>query len=133
MDKVLEQLAKFLGVTVEGLQGVISSIGGNYQEIYQTLVREMTFKSVADNLGVVLIILSAAGTCYYVFMAIIYFIELNSYSPDNDILRRYKKYIINVSKIFIPIYLVLALLISLSPLLYPNLNLILELLEKTGG
>lgn len=133
MDKVLEQLAKLLGVTVEGLQGVISGIGGNYQEIYQTLVREMTFKSVADNLGVVLVILSLVGGGYYIFMAVIYFIELNDYYPDNDTLRNYKKYIINVSKIFIPLYIVLSLLISLSPLLYPNLNLILELLEKAGG
>lgn len=133
MDKVLEQLAKLLGVTVDSLESVISSIGGNYQEIYQTLVREMTFKSVADNLGIALFILSIIGGGYYVFMAVNYFIELDKYYPDDDTLRNYKKYIINVSKIFIPVYLVLVLLISLSPLLYPNLNLILELLEKAGG
>ncbi|MCQ9211833.1 MULTISPECIES: hypothetical protein [unclassified Streptococcus] len=133
MDKVLEQLAKLLGVTVDSLESVVSSIGGNYQEIYQTLVREMTFKSVADNLGIVLAISSAAGACYYVFMAAIYFIELNGYYPDDETLRRYKKYIINVSRIVIPFYLVLALIVSLSPLLYPNLNLIMGLLEKAGG
>lgn len=133
MDKVLEQLAKLLGVTVDSLESVISSIGGNYQEIYQTLVREMTFKSVADNLKIALIALSIVGLCCYVFCAFAYFMELNRYYTEEENLTKYKKYIISVSKIFIPVYLVLALLIGLSPLLYPNLNLIMGLLEKAGG
>ncbi|MGT2951603.1 hypothetical protein BU202_08165 [Streptococcus cuniculi] len=133
MDKVLEQLSKLLGVGTDALEKAVNSVGSNYQEVYQTLVHEMAIKSVADNFRIVTIVLSIIGIAYYLLIGANYYIEADKVYPNKDNLQRYKKHAIGVSKIFIPLYLASLLFISLSPLLYPNLNLILELLNKAGG
>lgn len=128
MDKVLEQLAKLLGVTADGLQAVISSIGGNYQEIYQTLVREYTVYSVVVNTRTLLgIILFIASIVCAIANCIVFFDE--GYENISDTGKKALKYI-NTALVVGFLILFLSLF---SPLLYPNLNLILGLLEKAGG
>ncbi|MGT2969102.1 hypothetical protein [Streptococcus azizii] len=128
MDKVLEQLAKLLGVTADGLQSVISSIGGNYQEIYQTLVREYTVYSVVVNTRTLLgIILFIASIVCVIANCIVFFVEGYEYISDTG--KKALKYI-NTGLV---VGILILLLSFFSPLLYPNLNLILGLLEKAGG
>lgn len=128
MDKVLEQLAKLLGVTADGLQAVISSIGGNYQEIYQTLVREYTVYSVVVSTRTLLgAILFIASIVCAIVDCIVFFDE--GYENISDIGKKALKYI---NTALVVGYLILFLSLF-SPLLYPNLNLIMGLLEKAGG
>lgn len=128
MDKVLEQLAKLLGVTADGLQAVISSIGGNYQEIYQTLVREYTVYSVVVSIITLLgSILFIASIVCAIVDCIVFFDE--GYENISDIGKKALKYI---NTALVVGYLIL-FLSFFSPLLYPNLNLIMGLLEKAGG
>lgn len=128
MNKVLEQLAKLLGVTADGLQAVISSIGGNYQEIYQTLVREYTVYSVVVNTRTLLgIILFIASIVCAIVDCIVFFDE--DYENISDIGKKALKYI-NTALV---VGFLILFLSFFSPLLYPNLNLIMGLLEKAGG
>lgn len=119
MDKVLNELAGILKVSREGLQSVFQEIGLNYREVYEVLAREQVISSVMDNLAAVIALPSIL-----LGMSILYFMINKEYMRESTV----KQYF-NAWKIAVPILLVAWVLLSLTPLLTPNLNLIKGLLN----
>lgn len=114
IDNLLNELARMLGVGTDALKGTLDSIGANYKEIYSTLLREYTIKQVMDNLAITS------------FVALIILGVMNG------------MYITGTEKLrlpwFLTVCLVLCILILLltmvSPIFYPNINLINSLVNR---
>ena len=114
LDNLLNELAKMLGVGTDALKGTLDSIGTNYKEVYNTLVREYTIKQVMDNLA---------------FMSVVALLILGVMSG---------LYIMATEELKLPWFLtvgltlcILVLLLTLvSPIFYPNINLIDSLVNR---
>jgi uncharacterized membrane protein YidH (DUF202 family) len=119
MGKLLNELAGILKVSRDGLQAVFQEIGLNYHEVYDVLAREQAISSVMDNLTVVIVLPSMLSG-----MSILYFMINKEYMRESTV----KQYF-NAWKIAVPILLIAWVLLSLTPLLTPNLNLIKGLLN----
>ena len=50
-DKVLTELANLLDVGKDALKGTLDTIGANYKDVYNLLVREYAIKQVFDSVG----------------------------------------------------------------------------------
>lgn len=114
LNTLLNELAKMLGVGTDALKGTLDSIGTNYKEIYSTLLREYTIKQVMDNLSVVsttaLLILGAISGVYMI---------------DKEELKL--PWFLAVG---LTLCILVLLLTMISPVFYPNINLIDSLLNK---
>ncbi|NYS33761.1 hypothetical protein HZZ02_08375 [Streptococcus danieliae] len=92
----------------------------NYREVYEVLAREQAISSVAKNFAFI----TATAT---VLFGISIFVFLN----DKDYMEEFTlKQYFNAWKIAVPILFVSWILLSLTPILTPNLNLIQNLLDK---
>lgn len=119
MDKMLNELAEILKVSRDGLQAVFQEIGLNYREVYEVLAREQAIESVVGNLsGVALLATGFLVTSMFIVSAESRWMNESTF-----------KLWIKLWKIAVPILLVAWVLLSLTPLLTPNLNLIKELLN----
>ncbi|MER0122410.1 hypothetical protein ABQH43_01580 [Streptococcus sp. ZJ100] len=125
MDKVLEQLAKLLGVTVDSLQGIVTQIGGNYQEIYSTLVREYTLYSVLTGVKTFVFILFGIFGVACVFLDVNILVEGIYHDLDDS-----KKRFVKNAHLILLCLIILVCVTFFFPLFYPNLNLILGLLDR---
>ena len=114
LNALLNELAKMLGVSTDTLKGTLDTIGTNYKEVYSTLIREYTIKQVTDNIcfvsAIALLILGAISGIY----------------------------MMEKEKLGVPLFLavgltlcILVLLLTMiSPIFYPNINLINNLVNK---
>lgn len=119
MDKVLNELAGILKVSREGLQAIFQEIGSNYREVYEVLAREQAIESVVGNLfGVALVATGLLAASMFIVLAERRLMNESTF-----------KLWIKLWKIAVPILFGAWVLLSLTPLLTPNLNLIKELLN----
>ena len=113
-NALLNELAKMLGVGTDALKGTLDAIGTNYMDVYNTLLREYTIKQVMDNLtlasATALLILGVASGVYIV---------------DKEELKIPWFLVVGLS-----LCVLVLLLTMISPVFYPNINLIDSLLNK---
>lgn len=120
MDKALNELTGILRVSREGLQAIFQEIGLNYREVYEVLAREQAIESVVGNLfGVAFLATGLLVTSMFIVSAERRWMNESTF-----------KLWIKLWKIAVPILFVAWVLLSLTPLLTPNLNLIQNLLDK---
>lgn len=114
LNNVLNELAKLLGVSKDALNDTLDTIGANYKEVYSTLVREYTIREVINSLWW----FSVIGLVLFCGMSSFYIVEAGEYK---------------ISK-FLTVGIVTCLstlvLTLFGPLFYPNINLIMSLLNK---
>ena len=108
LNNILKELANLLGVSKDALD----TVGANYKEVYSTLVREYAIKSVIDSLWWV----SVIGLI--LFMTTFYMMEKEEFKTNKFLM---------VGTITCIITLVLTLF---GPIFYPNINLVMSLLDK---
>lgn len=113
-NALLNELAKMLGVGTDALKGTLDAIGTNYMDVYNTLLREYTIKQVMGNLSFVsataLLILGAISGIYMI---------------DKEELKLPWFLIVGLT-----LCILVSLLTMISPVFYPNINLIDSLLNK---
>lgn len=114
LNNVLNELAKLLGVSKDALKGTLDTIGANYKEVYSTLAREYAIKGVIDSLWWS----SVIGLVIFCLMSIIYMME-----EEDFIISKFLKVGLLTCTITI-------ILTSFGPIFYPNINLIMGLLDK---
>lgn len=114
LNALLNELAKMLGVGTDALKGTLDTIGTNYKEVYSTLVREYTIKQVTDNLcfvsAIALLILGAISG--------IYMMEKEKLGVPWSL------------AVGLTLCILVLLLTMISPIFYPNINLINNLVNK---
>lgn len=114
LNTLLNELAKMLGVSTDALKGTLDTIGANYKEVYSTLVREYTIKQVMDNLT------PASATALLVLGAV-----SGVYMVDKEELKLPWFLVVGLT-----LCILVLLLTMLSPIFYPNINLIDSLVNK---
>lgn len=112
LNNVLNELAKLLGVSKDALKSILDTVGANYNEVYSTLVREYAIKEVVHSLWMA----SSIG--------LIIFCAISGVSKMEDF--KVSKFL----KVSIVICIVTMVLTLFGPLFYPNINLIMGLLNK---
>lgn len=115
-DKVL---AEMLGVGTDTIKSLTELMGENYNEIYNTLVREYTLYTIMENI----IIFAMVSLFLSLVPAIILLFSYVEF-PDNVNYKRVLKVCCTVM-----VVLILAILIAniLSPILAPNIHIIKEI------
>ena len=114
LNNLLNELAKMLGVGTDALKGTLDTIGTNYKDVYNTLVREYTIKQVMDNLAltsVVALLLLGIMSGIYIMV-----------KEDLKLPR--------LLTVGITLCILVLLLTMISPIFYPNINLISNLVNK---
>lgn len=114
LNSILKELAKLLGVSNDALKGTLDTIGANYKEVYSTLAREYAIKEVVDKLWWV----SVVGLAIFCLMSFIYMME-----EEDFVISKFLK-------VGLLTFIVALISTSFGPLLYPNINLIMSLLNK---
>lgn len=114
LDKVLTELAKLLGVGKDALKGTLDTIGANYKEVYATLAREYAIKEVVNSLWWV----SVIGLILFLVMTTFYMMEKEDFKTNKFL------------TIGTTICLVTLVLTLFGPIFYPNINLVMNLLNK---
>lgn len=114
IDNLLNQLAKMLGVGTDALKGTLDSIGANYKEVYSTLVREYTIKQVMDNLAFI----SATALLILGAMSGIYIMATEELKLPWFLI------------VGLTLCVLVVLLAMISPIFYPNINLINSLVNR---
>lgn len=112
LNNILKELANLLGVSKDALKSTLDTVGANYKEVYSTLVREYAIKSVIDSLWWV----SVIGL--FLVMTTFYMMEKEEFKTNKFLM---------VGTITCIITLVLTLF---GPIFYPNINLVMSLLDK---
>lgn len=114
LNTLLNELAKMLGVGTDALKGTLDAIGTNYTDVYNTLLREYTIKQVMSNLSLV----SATALLILGVMSGVYMV-------DREKLKLPWFLIVGLT-----LCILVILLTMISPVFYPNINLIDSLLNK---
>ena len=114
LNALLNELAKMLGVGTDALKGTLDSIGTNYKEIYSTLLREYTIKQVMDNLSLI----SVVGLFLLCIISGIYIMAIEELKLP---------WILIVG---LTLCILVLLLTMISPIFYPNINLIESLINR---
>lgn len=114
LNNILKELAKLLGVSKDALKGTLDTIGANYKEVYSTLAREYAIKEIVNSLWWV----SVIGLILFCAMSILYMVEEEDYTINK---------FLTVGLVICLVTLVLTLF---GPIFYPNINLIMSLLNK---
>lgn len=114
LDNILKELANLLGVSKDALKSTLDTVGANYKEVYSILVREYAIKSVIDSLWWV----SVIGLILFLVMTTFYMMEKEEFKTNKFLM---------VGTITCIITLVLTLF---GPIFYPNINLVMSLLDK---
>lgn len=114
LNTLLNELAKMLGVGTDALKGTLDSIGTNYKEIYSTLLREYTIKQVMNNISLI----SVVGLFLLCIISGLYIMAKEELKLP----------------LFLTVGLTLCTLVLLltmiSPIFYPNINLIDNLVNR---
>ena len=113
-NALLNELAKMLGVGTDALKGTLDSIGTNYKEIYSTLLREYTIKQVMDNLSLI----SVVGLFLLCIISGLYIMAIEELKLPWFLI------------VGLTLCILVLLLTMISPVFYPNINLIDSLLNK---
>lgn len=114
LNNILKELANLLGVSKDALKSTLDTIGANYKEVYSILVREYAIKGVMDSLWWV----SVIGLVLFCGMSCFYIIDKEEYKISK---------FLTVGTVTCLATLVLTLF---GPIFYPNINLIMGLLNK---
>lgn len=114
LDNLLNELAKMLGVGADALKGTLDSIGTNYKEVYSTLVREYIIKQVMDNLSLI----SVVGLFLLCVISGIYIMAIEELKLPWFLI------------VGLTLCILVLLLTMISPIFYPNINLINNLVNK---
>lgn len=114
LNNLLNELAKMLGVGTDALKGTLDSIGTNYKEVYNTLVREYTIKQVMDNLSLI----SVVGLFILCIISGLYIMDIEELKLPRFLI---------VGLTLCTLVLVLTMI---SPIFYPNINLIDSLVNR---
>lgn len=114
LNALLNELAKMLGVGTDALKGTLDSIGTNYKEIYSTLLREYTIKQVMDNLSLI----SVAGLFLLCIISGIYIMAIEELKLPWFLI------------VGLTLCILVLLLTMISPIFYPNINLIESLINR---
>lgn len=119
MNNTDKALAELLGVGTDTIKNLAKLVGDNYEEIYNTIVKEYTFYTITENIflcALVLLVLTLIPT-------VILMIHYLDY-PDNV---NYKD-IFRICCIIVLVLIFVMLIASiLSPVLSPNIHFIKEL------
>lgn len=114
LNALLNELAKMLGVGTDALKGTLDSIGTNYKEIYSTLLREYTIKQVMDNLSLI----SVGGLFLLCIISGIYIMAIEELKLPWFLI------------VGLTLCILVLLLTMISPIFYPNINLIESLINR---
>lgn len=114
LNALLNELAKMLGVGTDALKGTLDSIGTNYKEIYSTLLREYTIKQVMDNLSLI----SVVGLFLLCIISGIYIMAIEEFKLPWFLI------------VGLTLCILVLLLTMISPIFYPNINLIESLINR---
>lgn len=114
LNALLNELAKMLGVGTDALKGTLDSIGTNYKEIYSTLLREYTIKQVMDNLSLI----SVVGLFLLCIISSIYIMAIEELKLPWFLI------------VGLTLCILVLLLTMISPIFYPNINLIESLINR---
>lgn len=119
MNEVLSKLAETLDISNKGLEKLIESVGGvNYAEVYQVLVREYAIYSAISSLSVMfgfIFITSLIGSGILITANILEDFEVPK-------MGRFVFGVCLVSGCLLAI-------LSFTPIFYPNVNLMLEIIK----
>lgn len=121
MNEVLSKLAETLDISNKGLEKLIESEGGvNYAEVYQVLVREYMFYTLARRICM-----------FSVGLIIIPWILMFGYASITDEYDHERdsgpmSFLFGLSCLG----LFLVVLMQFAPIFYPNVNLLLELIKE---
>lgn len=113
-NALLNELAKMLGVGTDALKGTLDSIGTNYKEIYSTLLREYTIKQVMDNLSLI----SVVGLFLLCIISGLYIMAIEELKLPWFLI------------VGLTLCILVLLLTMISPIFYPNINLIESLINR---
>lgn len=114
LNNLLNELAKMLGVGTDALKGTLDTIGTNYKEVYSILVREYTIKQVMDNLSLI----SVVGLFILCIISGLYIMAIEE-------LKLPKLLVVGLT-----LCTLVLLLTMISPVFYPNINLIESLVNR---
>lgn len=114
LNKVLTELANLLGVSKDALKGTLDTIGANYKDVYSILVREYAIKQVVDSVGLA----SFLGFMGFCALSIVYMINVEEFRVTR---------FMAVGLVSCGLVMVLTLF---GPIFYPNINLIMGLLDN---
>lgn len=114
LNNLLNELAKMLGVSTDALKGTLDSIGTNYKEVYSTLVREYTIKQVMDNLSLI----SVVGLFILCIISGLYIVAVEDLKLPRLLI------------VGFTLCTLVLLLTMISPIFYPNINLIESLVNR---
>lgn len=114
LNNVLNELAKLLGVSRDALQGVLSVIGSNYKEVYSTLAREYAIKQIVDSLWLT----SLIGLMIFIMLSTLYIFITEELK------------LIRFMKVGLISCILVTVLTIFGPIFYPNINLVMSLLNK---
>lgn len=114
LNNLLNELAKMLGVGTDALKDTFGAVGSNYKEVYNTLVREYTIKQVMDNLAFI----SAIALLVLGAVSGIYMVDKEEFKLP---------WFLTVG---LTLCILVLLLAMISPIFYPNINLINSLVNR---
>lgn len=114
LNALLNELAKMLGVGTDALKGTLDTIGTNYKDVYNTLVREYTIKQVMDNLSLI----SVVGLFILSVISGIYIMAIEELKLPWFLI------------VGLTLCILVLLLTMISPIFYPNINLIESLVNR---
>lgn len=116
LNAVLQSLANMLNVTTNELQSILNLSKDNLPEIYKQLAWESVLSDIFTNMGIVLIIVT-------ILFGIIFWVAMIDRRLD---VKRHKKWLLIIGLIL----LILWVIVIVSPVLYPNINFIKDLIKK---
>lgn len=114
LNNLLNELAKMLGVGTDALKGTLDTIGTNYKDVYNTLLREYTIKHVMDNLSLI----SVVGLFLLSIISGIYIMAIEELKLPWFLI------------VGLTLCILVLLLTMISPIFYPNINLIESLVNR---
>lgn len=126
LDNVLNKLSEGLAINNKALQSLYEALGGNFGEVYSKLATEYSIYIVAQSFLITSIIISVVS------LIIMGVVLVNSSVYEINMNPTEKK-VVKILSSVLCVCIGIIFLALLSPLLYPNLSLILSILDRLGG
>lgn len=129
MDKLLEELSRGIGISNNALEKVVETVGGNYQEVYATLIKEFALYRALDNLfmGAMLF-----GLVLLALMIGLGFAYDNTWDKEEEKREAIISYAKRVLIGFVLVCIICVITKVVTPAVAPNVTLIMEILEARG-
>lgn len=126
LDNVLNKLSEGLDINNKALQSLYEALGGNFEEVYSKLSTEYSIYVISQSILITSIIVNI------ILVVSLGAVLINYSDYDGDMTPVGKK---AFKAIFISLCvgMTIFMLDLLTPLLYPNLSLILGVLDRLGG